>query len=60
MVVKAKRIKIDKRNFDDYDLKGVKSIKVLEVNEPPKRKAGVMVNSVDELLDKLRNEAKVL
>lgn len=34
--------------------------KVLEVMEPPPRKAGVMVQSVDELIDKLRNEAKVL
>jgi electron transfer flavoprotein beta subunit len=34
--------------------------KVLEVMEPPPRKAGVMVYSVDELIDKLRNEAKVL
>jgi electron transfer flavoprotein beta subunit len=34
--------------------------KVLAVLEPPPRKGGVMVASVDELIDKLRNEAKVL
>lgn len=30
------------------------------VAEPPKRKAGIMVGSVDELIDKLKNEAKVI
>jgi len=33
---------------------------VLSVADPPKRKGGVMVGSVDELVDKLRNEAKVI
>ena len=35
---------------------GYKSIKV---EEPAKRKGGIMVASVAELMDKLRNEAKV-
>ncbi|CAI0458012.1 unnamed protein product [Linum tenue] len=34
--------------------------KVVEITEPPKRKAGVLVSSVDELIDKLRNEAHVI
>jgi electron transfer flavoprotein beta subunit len=33
---------------------------VLKVDEPKKRSAGVIVKSVDELIDKLRNEAKVI
>lgn len=33
---------------------------VIEVLEPPTRQAGVLVENVDELLDKLKNEAKVL
>ena len=33
---------------------------VLEVFDPPPRKEGVMVESVDELVDKLRNEAGVI
>ena len=33
---------------------------VLSVDEPPARKAGVMVTSVDELVEKLKNEAHVL
>ncbi len=32
----------------------------LKVEEPPKREAGVIVGSVEELVEKLRNEAKVI
>ena len=32
----------------------------VSVEEPPKRKAGIMVGSVDELVDKLKNEAKCI
>ncbi|KAJ2778498.1 putative electron transfer flavoprotein subunit [Coemansia javaensis] len=35
-------------------------LQTIEVVEPPKRQGGRLVASVDELLDKLRNEAKVL
>jgi electron transfer flavoprotein beta subunit len=35
-------------------------LKTLQVDEPPKRKGGVKVASVAELVAKLRNEAKVL
>ncbi len=35
-------------------------LEVLEVNEPAKRQGGTIVGSVQELVDKLRNEAKVL
>lgn len=34
--------------------------KRIKVEEPAKRKGGIIVNSVAELMDKLRNEAKVL
>ena len=34
--------------------------KRIKVEEPAKRKGGVMVASVAELMDKLKNEAKVL
>ncbi len=34
--------------------------KVLEVFEPPPRKEGIMVDDVNTLLDKLRNEASVI
>ena len=35
-------------------------IQTVKVEEPPKRKGGIMVQSVEELVDKLRNEAKVI
>ena len=35
-------------------------IEVLEVNDPPARDAGVMVSSAAELVEKLKNEAKVI
>ena len=35
-------------------------LEVIEVNEPPARQAGVKVGSVAELVDKLKNEAKVI
>lgn len=35
-------------------------LKILKVAEPPKRKGGIKVKSVDELIDRLKNEAKVI
>lgn len=58
--MKAKKIPIEKVKIEDLNLKEIKSLEILQVSEPVKRKGGVMVSSVDELLDKLRNEAKVL
>jgi electron transfer flavoprotein beta subunit len=33
---------------------------VLKVEDPPVRKAGIIVDNVDTLIDKLKNEAKVI
>ena len=35
-------------------------LQTVRVEEPPKRKGGIMVSSIEELVDKLKNEAKVL
>jgi electron transfer flavoprotein beta subunit len=35
-------------------------LKTIKVAEPPKRSAGIKVGSVAELIDKLKNEAKVI
>ena len=35
-------------------------LKTLKVQEPPKRSAGVKVNDVAELVNKLKNEARVI
>jgi electron transfer flavoprotein beta subunit len=50
-----KEIKIEELNIDFKP-----KVKVLEVTEPAARKGGVRVKDVDELLDKLINEAKII
>lgn len=59
-IMKAKRKKVETISAESFDVDLKPHNKVLEVMEPPPRKAGVIVESVDELIDKLRNEAKVL
>ncbi len=59
-VMKAKRKPLDKINLEDLGLDTANRLTTLEVMEPPARVSGVIVASVDELVDKLRNEAKVI
>ncbi|OMH80933.1 Electron transfer flavoprotein subunit beta [Zancudomyces culisetae] len=59
-LVKAKKKPINKLTPADLGIDIVSKLETLKVNEPPVRKAGIKVESVDELLDKLRNEAKVI
>jgi len=59
-IMKAKKKKVQVLAADEMGVDLQPHNQVLEVLEPPPRKAGVMVESVDELIDKLRNEAKVL
>lgn len=62
-IMKAKKKSIDVKSFTDIGL-NVETLKarftVKSVNEPPVRKAGIMVNSVDELLEKLRDETNII
>lgn len=59
-IMKAKKKPVETINASDLGVDLEPHNKVLEVMEPPPRKEGVSVADVDELLDKLRNEAKVL
>ncbi len=59
-VMKAKRKPMDKIELDSLGLDTANRMTTLEVIEPEGRAAGVIVNSVAELVDKLRNEAKVI
>ncbi|PWE16355.1 electron transfer flavoprotein subunit beta [Marinicauda salina] len=59
-IMKAKRKPIDQKSPDDFDVDIAPRLEVLKVTEPPKRKGGVKVESVAELVDKLKNEAGVL
>lgn len=59
-IMKAKRKPIDAKTPDDYGVDLKARLEVLKVAEPPKRKGGVKVESVSELVSKLKNEAGVL
>ena len=59
-IMKAKKKKVNKLSADDLGVDLAPQLEVVGVAEPPKRSSGVMVGSVDELVDKLKNEAKVL
>jgi len=59
-VMKAKRKPMDKIELDSLGLDTANRLTTLEVIEPEGRAAGVIVSSVAELVDKLRNEAKVI
>ncbi|RLM73569.1 electron transfer flavoprotein subunit beta, mitochondrial [Panicum miliaceum] len=59
-IMKAKSKIIKKVTPEELNVDIRSDIEVIEVNEPPKRKSGVILSSVDELLDKLKNEARVL
>ncbi|MEX0590829.1 MAG: electron transfer flavoprotein subunit beta/FixA family protein [Xanthobacteraceae bacterium] len=59
-IMKAKKKPIDEKSPADYGVDISPRLKVLKTSEPPGRKGGVKLGSVDELVDKLRNEAGVL
>ncbi|CAB9514509.1 transfer flavoprotein subunit beta [Seminavis robusta] len=59
-IMKAKKKKVDTIAADDLGVDLEPHNPVLDIFEPPPRKEGITVESVDDLLDKLRNEAKVL
>ena len=47
-------------NISDFDLGTLYPLKVEQIYEPEKRKGGIIVENVDQLIDKLRNEAKII
>jgi electron transfer flavoprotein beta subunit len=59
-ITAAKKKPIKEIKIEDLKIETEPKIKILEVNEPPQRKAGIKVKDVDELIEKLRNEAKLL
>jgi electron transfer flavoprotein beta subunit len=59
-IMKAKKKPIDEKTAVDYGVDVAPRLKVVKTSEPAGRKGGVKVASVDELVDKLRNEAGVL
>ena len=59
-IMKAKKKTIDVTNPEELGIDISPRLTVLKVEEPTKRLAGVMVVDVAQLVDKLRNEAKVI
>ena len=59
-IMKAKKKPLDVVKPDQLGVDVTPRLKTLKVAEPGKRKAGVMVKDVSELVDKLKNEAKVI
>ncbi len=59
-IMKAKRKPIDEKTPDDLGVDITKRLSVLKVSDPPRREAGVKVESVKDLAEKLRSEAGVI
>jgi len=59
-IMKAKKKPIDSLSVDELGIDITPRLTVLKVEEPEARKAGIKVGSVSELVDKLKNEAKVI
>ncbi len=59
-IMKAKKKPIETLKADDLGVDVAPRLKTVKVVEPQKREAGIKVESVSELVDKLRNEAKVI
>ncbi len=59
-IMKAKKKPIEQQPLADLGVETERRLQVLQVAEPAERQGGVKVESVDELVDKLRNEAKVI
>jgi len=59
-IMKAKQKKIEEIKVETLGIDLSKRLTIIEVNEPPERKPGVVVGDVDELVTKLKDEAKVI
>ena len=59
-IMKAKKKPLEQINASDLGVDIKPRIEQIKVEEPPKRKAGIKVASVEELVQKLKNEAKVI
>jgi electron transfer flavoprotein beta subunit len=59
-IMKAKKKPIDEKELAEYGVDAAPRLEIVKVSEPPVREAGVKVETVGELVDKLKNEAGVL
>tara|TARA_R110002072_G_scaffold3830_9_gene27454 strand:+ start:19270 stop:20022 length:753 start_codon:yes stop_codon:yes gene_type:complete len=59
-IMKAKKKPVDVYTPEDLGVDVAPRVKTLKVTPPAERKAGIIVETVEELFDKLKNEAKVI
>jgi electron transfer flavoprotein beta subunit len=59
-IMKAKKKPIDEKTPADYGVDTTPRLQVLTTTEPPKRGAGIIVESVADLVAKLKNDAGVI
>jgi len=59
-IMKAKKKPLEVLSASDLNVDTTPRVQQIKVEEPPKRKAGIKVASVEELVQKLKNEAKVI
>ena len=58
--MKAKKKPIDQKTPEDFGINVSPRVNILKVIEPPKRQAGIKVESIEELVEKLKSEAGVI
>ena len=59
-IMKAKKKEITEKNPEDLNISIEQNLEIIKVSEPTQREAGVKVETVDELVDKLKNEVGVI
>ena len=59
-IMKAKRKPLEELSLDELNINVENKVSTLKVESPPERQEGVKVETVEQLVDKLRNEAKVI
>jgi electron transfer flavoprotein beta subunit len=59
-ILKAKKKPIETIKIEDLGIDINPRLKIEKVDSPTERKGGVIVESVDELISKLKNEAKII
>ena len=59
-IMKAKKKPINEIKVDELKINIKQHLDILKVEEPSKRQSGIMLKTIEELVDKLKNEAKVI
>ena len=59
-IMKAKRKPLEELSLDELGVNIESKVNTIKVESPPERQEGVKVETVDQLVDKLKNEAKVI